>query len=46
MTTKTSLPMANAAKVLAADPAFGSADHAMQVLGADAWDERHGRLDL
>ncbi|WP_174183807.1 acyl-CoA dehydrogenase family protein [Nocardia barduliensis] len=37
---------ANAAKVLAADLAFDSADHAMQVLGAEAWDERHGWLDL
>ncbi|MFC8527294.1 acyl-CoA dehydrogenase family protein [Nocardia sp. NPDC057227] len=36
---------ANAAKVLAADLAFDAADHAVQVFGADAWDERNGWLD-
>ncbi|MCX4099193.1 acyl-CoA dehydrogenase family protein [Nocardia sp. alder85J] len=36
----------NAAKVLAADLAFDAADHAMQVLGADAWDERTGWRDV
>lgn len=37
---------ANMAKLLAADLAFDAADHAVQVLGADAWDERNGWLDL
>ncbi|MFX0573263.1 acyl-CoA dehydrogenase family protein [Nocardia nepalensis] len=33
-------------KLLAADLAFDSADHAMQVLGATAWDEREGLIDI
>jgi alkylation response protein AidB-like acyl-CoA dehydrogenase len=37
---------ANVAKVLTADLLFDAADHAMQVLGADAWDERTGMVDL
>lgn len=37
---------ANMAKLLTADLAFDAADHALQVLGADAWDERQGWLDL
>jgi acyl-CoA dehydrogenase len=37
---------ANMAKLLAADLAFDAADHAVQVLGVDAWDERHGWLDI
>jgi acyl-CoA dehydrogenase len=36
---------ANMAKLLTADLAFDAADHAMQVMGADAWDEREGWLD-
>lgn len=36
---------ANMAKILSADLAFETADHAMQVIGADAWDERSGWLD-
>jgi acyl-CoA dehydrogenase len=36
---------ANMAKLLTADLVFDAADHAMQVLGADAWDEREGWLD-
>ncbi|MRH87764.1 acyl-CoA dehydrogenase [Nocardia sp. SYP-A9097] len=36
----------NIAKLLAADLAFDSADHAMQVLGATAWDEREGLIDI
>jgi alkylation response protein AidB-like acyl-CoA dehydrogenase len=36
---------ANMAKLLAADLAFDSTDHAVQVLGAEAWDEREGWLD-
>ncbi|WP_019926780.1 acyl-CoA dehydrogenase family protein [Nocardia sp. BMG111209] len=36
----------NAAKVLAADLAFDAADRALQVFGADAWDERAGWLDV
>lgn len=36
---------ANVAKLLTADLAFDSADHAVQVMGADAWDEREGWLD-
>ncbi|MQY31640.1 acyl-CoA dehydrogenase family protein [Nocardia aurantia] len=36
----------NAAKVLAADLAFDAADRAVQTLGADAWDERNGWLDV
>lgn len=37
---------ANIAKVLTADLLFDSADHAMQTLGAAAWDEREGMIDL
>jgi acyl-CoA dehydrogenase len=37
---------ANMAKLLTADLAFDAADHAVQVLGADAWDERQGWLDV
>jgi acyl-CoA dehydrogenase len=37
---------ANMAKVLTADLLFDSADHAMQTLGAAAWDEREGMIDL
>jgi acyl-CoA dehydrogenase len=33
------------AKLLTADLAFDTADHAMQVMGADAWDERNGWVD-
>jgi acyl-CoA dehydrogenase len=36
---------ANMAKLLSADLAFDAADHAIQVMGADAWDEREGWLD-
>jgi alkylation response protein AidB-like acyl-CoA dehydrogenase len=36
---------ANMAKLLTADLAFATADHAMQVMGVDAWDEREGWLD-
>ena len=34
------------AKVLTADLLFDAADHAMQTLGAQAWDEREGMIDL
>jgi acyl-CoA dehydrogenase len=37
---------ANAVKVLTADLLFDSADHAVQTLGAEAWDENEGMLDL
>lgn len=37
---------ANMAKVLTADLLFDAADHAMQTLGAQAWDEREGLIDL
>jgi acyl-CoA dehydrogenase len=37
---------ANMAKLLTSDLAFDAADHAVQVLGADAWDERQGWLDV
>lgn len=37
---------ANMAKVLTADLLFDAADHAMQTLGARAWDEREGMIDL
>jgi hypothetical protein len=37
---------ANMAKLLAADVVFDAADHAMQTLGAQAWDEREGMIDL
>ena len=37
---------ANIAKVLTADLLFDAADHAMQTLGAQAWDEREGMIDL
>jgi alkylation response protein AidB-like acyl-CoA dehydrogenase len=36
----------NSAKALTADLAYDAADHAMQVMGADAWDEREGWLDV
>ncbi len=36
---------ANMAKVLTADLVFDSYDHAMQVIGVDAWDERNGWID-
>jgi alkylation response protein AidB-like acyl-CoA dehydrogenase len=36
---------ANMAKLLSADLAFDSTDQAVQVLGAEAWDEREGWLD-
>jgi acyl-CoA dehydrogenase len=34
------------AKLLTADLLFEAADHAMQTLGAVAWDEREGMIDL
>jgi acyl-CoA dehydrogenase len=37
---------ASMAKVLTADLLFDAADHAMQTLGAQAWDEREGMIDL
>jgi hypothetical protein len=37
---------ANMAKLLGADLLFDAADHAMQTLGALAWDEREGMIDL
>jgi alkylation response protein AidB-like acyl-CoA dehydrogenase len=37
---------ANMAKLLTADLLFEAADHAMQTLGAAAWDEREGMIDL
>lgn len=37
---------ANMAKLLSADLLFDAADHAMQTLGAAAWDERDGMIDL
>jgi alkylation response protein AidB-like acyl-CoA dehydrogenase len=37
---------ANMAKLLSAEVLFDAADHAMQTLGAAAWDEREGMLDL
>ncbi len=37
---------ANMAKLLSADLLFDAADHAMQTLGAAAWDEREGMIDL
>jgi acyl-CoA dehydrogenase len=37
---------ANMAKVLTAEVLFDAADHAMQTLGASAWDEREGMIDL
>jgi acyl-CoA dehydrogenase len=37
---------ANMTKLLAADLLFEAADQAMQTLGAAAWDEREGMLDL
>jgi len=37
---------ANMTKVLSADLLFDAADHAMQTLGASAWDEREGMIDL
>jgi len=36
---------ANIAKLLSADLLFDAADHAMQTLGATAWDEREGIID-
>jgi alkylation response protein AidB-like acyl-CoA dehydrogenase len=37
---------ANMAKLLTADLIYDAADHAMQTLGAQAWDEREGMIDL
>jgi acyl-CoA dehydrogenase len=37
---------ANMAKLLSADLLFDAADHAMQTLGASAWDEREGMIDV
>lgn len=37
---------ANIAKLLTAELACDAADHAMQVFGADAWDEQTGWLDV
>lgn len=37
---------ANMAKVLASDLAFDACDQAIQTLGADAWDEREGLLEV
>ena len=37
---------ANMAKLLSAELLFDAADHAMQTLGATAWDEREGMIDL
>jgi acyl-CoA dehydrogenase len=37
---------ANMGKVLSAELLFDAADHAMQTLGASAWDEREGMIDL
>jgi acyl-CoA dehydrogenase len=37
---------ANAAKLLTADLLFDAADHLMQTLGGEAWDERTGMPDL
>jgi alkylation response protein AidB-like acyl-CoA dehydrogenase len=37
---------ANMAKLLSADILFDAADHAVQTLGAAAWDEREGMLDV
>jgi acyl-CoA dehydrogenase len=37
---------ANMAKLLTAELGFDAADRAMEVLGADAWDERRGWLDI
>jgi alkylation response protein AidB-like acyl-CoA dehydrogenase len=36
---------ANMAKLLSADLVYDAADHAVQTLGADAWNEREGMLD-
>ncbi len=37
---------ANMTKILSAQLVFDAADHAMQALGAQAWDEREGLIDL
>jgi alkylation response protein AidB-like acyl-CoA dehydrogenase len=37
---------ANMAKLLSAELLFDAADHAMQTLGASAWDEREGMIDV
>lgn len=37
---------ANIAKLLTADVLFDAADHLLQTLGASAWDEREGLIDL
>ena len=37
---------ANMAKILSAELVFDAADHAVQTLGAKAWDEREGIMDL
>ena len=37
---------ANMAKLLSAEVLFDAADHAMQTLGAEAWDQRAGMIDV
>ncbi len=37
---------ANRAKLLSADVLFDAADHALQTLGAEAWDQRQGMVDV
>jgi acyl-CoA dehydrogenase len=37
---------ANMAKILSALLLYDAADHAMQTLGAQAWDEREGLIDM
>ncbi len=37
---------ANMAKLLSADVLFDAADHAIQTLGAEAWDRRSGMIDM
>ena len=34
------------AKLLSSDVLFDAADHAMQTLGAEAWDQRSGMIDV
>jgi acyl-CoA dehydrogenase len=37
---------ANMAKILSAELLYDAADHTMQTLGAEAWDEREGLIDM
>lgn len=45
VSAETSAGEANMAKLMASDLVYDAVNHAMQVFGVDAWDERNGWLD-